>query len=64
MSDAPRVVLRSNRSTAEQACNARARAWAFVFKCWQAKKGEQHDLTKNLTPHTENGPRTTRQENT
>jgi hypothetical protein len=33
----------------EQARDARARAWAFVFQCWHAKKGEQHDLTKDST---------------
>ena len=50
--------------TSEQARDARARAWAFVFECWETKKGEEHDLTKDLTPRTENGPRATRQENT
>lgn len=48
----------------ERVQEVRARAWAFVFKCWEAKKGEEHDLTKDLTPRTESGPRTTRQENT
>jgi hypothetical protein len=29
----------------EQARDARARAWAYVFECWHAKKGEQHVVT-------------------
>ena len=50
MSDAPRIVLRPNPGiTGEQAHNARARVWAFVFECWHAKKGGQHGLTKDST---------------
>jgi hypothetical protein len=26
------------RISPEQACDARARAWAFVFQCWQEKQ--------------------------
>jgi hypothetical protein len=51
--------------TSEQARNARARAWAYVFQCWHAKKGDCHDLTNNSTPKTmKNGPRTKEQEKT
>jgi hypothetical protein len=35
--------------TAEQARDARARAWAYVFQCWNMKKGEQHELTSDST---------------
>ena len=34
--------------TSEQARDARARAWAFVFECWHAKKGGHHDLTYDV----------------
>ena len=34
-----RIVHTSPSITPEQARDARARAWAFVFQCWQAKKG-------------------------
>jgi hypothetical protein len=34
-----RIVYRSGLdATPEQARDARARAWAFVFQCWQEKK--------------------------
>jgi hypothetical protein len=37
----PRIILRSHPGiTPEQACDARARAWAFVFCCWQKKGAE------------------------
>jgi hypothetical protein len=49
MSNAPRVVLRSNRSTAEQVRDARARAWTYIFQCWQAKKGAPRDLAGTST---------------
>jgi hypothetical protein len=46
MSHPPRIVLRPNPNIPiEQVRDARARAWAFVFQCWHARKGEQHDLT-------------------
>jgi hypothetical protein len=39
MSDAPRVVLRTPPGIAtEQARDARARAWAFIFRCYQLKE--------------------------
>ena len=39
MSDARRVVFCSHPlSTPEQARDARARAWAYVFSCWHAKQ--------------------------
>jgi hypothetical protein len=54
MSDAPRIGLRPNLGlTLEQARDARARAWAFVFQCWHAKKGEQHVVTTNRPVDTE-----------
>ncbi len=35
----PRVVLSSRQDLMpEQARDARARAWAFVFQCWQEKQ--------------------------
>jgi hypothetical protein len=54
MSDAPRVVLHPKPGiTAEKASDARVRAWAYVFQCWDAKKGEQHDLTTKAAAHAE-----------
>jgi len=39
MSDALRITYRASlSSTPDRACDARARAWAFVFQCWQEKK--------------------------
>ena len=47
--------------TPEQACDTRARAWRFVFDCWEQKKaagkvgGEEHarkefkDVSRNQT---------------
>ena len=66
MSDAPHIVCRPQPGiTPEQARNARARAWAYVFECWQAGKGGLHDLTNDSTPKiVENGPRKTEQERT
>jgi hypothetical protein len=41
----------------EQACDARARAWAYVFECWQVRKGDSHVLTNSLSAQTpQNGP--------
>jgi hypothetical protein len=40
-------------TTIEQARNARVGAWAYVFKCWDAKKGEQHDLTTKAAAQAE-----------
>jgi hypothetical protein len=37
--DSARIVTQSPSDISpEQARDARARAWAFVFQCWQAKK--------------------------
>jgi hypothetical protein len=37
--DSARIVCRPSPSIApEQACDSRARAWAFVFQCWQEKR--------------------------
>ena len=50
MSDAPRTVMRPNpRITPEQARDARARAWAYIYQCWHANKGGPHDLTNHPT---------------
>jgi hypothetical protein len=38
-----RIVHTSPSITPEQARDARARAWAYVFSCWHAKQ-------KNVTP--------------
>jgi hypothetical protein len=39
VSGLPQIVRRSNASiSAEQARDTRARAWAFVFRCWQEKR--------------------------
>jgi hypothetical protein len=39
MSDAPRTALRpSPGTTLEEARDARACVWAFVFQCWQEKE--------------------------
>jgi hypothetical protein len=39
VSGAPQLVCRSNPSiSAEQARDARARAWAYIFQCWQEKQ--------------------------
>ena len=54
MSDASRIVLRRNvDTTTEQVRDARARAWAYVFQCWDAKKGEQHDLITEAAAQAE-----------
>jgi hypothetical protein len=56
MSDAPRIVICSTPGiTTEQARDARARVWAYVFQCWDAKKGEQHDLTTEAAAQAERG---------
>jgi len=49
----------------EQARDARARAWAYVFECWHAKKGGPHDLTNSSSTVTaENEPQKTEREKT
>ena len=43
MSSAPRLMSKlMSGITPEQACDARARAWAYVFSCWQAKQKDIH----------------------
>jgi hypothetical protein len=42
----PRVAIRPlSGISQEQARDARARAWAFVFQCWQEKQEGGRDLT-------------------
>ena len=56
MSNAPRIVLRPNPGvTTEQAYDARAHAWAFIFECWHAKKGDLHALTNDSTKNWTTG---------
>ncbi len=39
MGDPPRMVLRPNPSiTTEQVRDARSRAWAFVFRCYESRE--------------------------
>ncbi len=39
MSGAPSIIYRPRPgASSEQARDARARAWAFVFQCWQEKQ--------------------------
>jgi hypothetical protein len=62
VSDASRLVVRSRPAISpEEARDARARAWRFVFDCWEQKKaagevgGEEHarkeskDVSRNRT---------------
>ncbi len=54
MSETLRIAPQPNvGTTTEQARDARARAWAYVFQCWDAKKGEQHDLTTKAVAQAE-----------
>ena len=48
------IVSRDYRTSPDEC--ARARAWAYVFQCWHAKKGEQHDLTNDSTKKWIAGP--------
>lgn len=42
MSDAPRIALRPNPGiTTEQARDARARAWMYVFACFNRRNGQE-----------------------
>jgi hypothetical protein len=42
MSDTPRIAVRPLPSTtAEQACDVRAGAWAFVFECFNRRNGQE-----------------------
>ena len=55
MSDAPRTVLRpSRRTTPEQAREVRARAWRFVFDCWEQKKTADKDGNEGEAKHVKN----------
>ncbi len=39
MSDIPRAIVRPGVGTSpEEAHDTRARAWSFVFQCWQEKQ--------------------------
>jgi hypothetical protein len=51
--------------TPEQARDTRSRAWAYVFECWDAKKGDSHDLTNGSTAEiATNGSRKSEREKT
>jgi hypothetical protein len=57
MSDAPPIIHRSLPGISpEQARDARARAWAFVFDCYTRKKaarpGSPDDVRKDQDAHT------------
>jgi hypothetical protein len=42
MSNTPRIVLRPNPGvTTEQACNARAHAWAYAFSCFNSRSEQE-----------------------
>jgi hypothetical protein len=46
MSDAPRIVLRPNPNiTTEQDRGARARAWAYVFECFNRRVDQEGSPT-------------------
>jgi hypothetical protein len=61
MSDTRIIVKSAPSISPEEASNARARAWRFVFDCWEQKKaagevgGEEHarkesnDVSRNRT---------------
>ncbi len=62
MSETQQIVVRPRPDISlEEACDARARAWRFVFDCWEQKKaagevgGEEHarkeskDVSRNRT---------------
>jgi hypothetical protein len=57
MSDVPRIVVKQSASTsAEQAYNARARAWKFTFDTYRRKAAEQDIAkTKQKSLNTEEG---------
>jgi len=65
MSDAPHIVQHPRPGISpEQASDARARAWMYVFASWHAKEGEQHVVTTNRPVDTETRPQKTEQEKT
>ena len=37
--DNARITYRQRSTTPQEACDARARAWGYVFRCYEAKKG-------------------------
>jgi hypothetical protein len=45
MDNAPSIRLIPSGISPVQARDARARAWAYCFEIWHAKKGRSHDLT-------------------
>ncbi len=47
--DSAHIVCRPSQISPEEAARLRSAAWSFVFQCWNAKKGEQHDLTGSST---------------
>ena len=50
MSDAPRTVLRpSPGTTPEQARDIRARAWAYIFGCYEKHKGASESNSTDTT---------------
>jgi hypothetical protein len=45
--------LRPDSTPESQVRDARVRAWTFVFRCWQSKKGVEHDVTTSAPSNTE-----------
>jgi hypothetical protein len=52
MSDTPPIVVRPSSISLEEACNARAQAWRFVFDCYErhrtARGNDRKDDSKSL----------------
>lgn len=48
------IAVDSPSISSEQARDAHARAWVYVFQCWHAKKGEQHVVTTSKPVDTGN----------
>jgi hypothetical protein len=63
--DSPRLDRPHRGIAAREVLDARARAWAYVFQCWQEKqdaagvtstngddamKGSRHDRARNIIP--------------
>ena len=54
MSDASRIVVRTRPDISpEEARDARARAWAYVFSCWRAKREDGSATTTPRRPESE-----------
>jgi hypothetical protein len=52
-------------ATREAELDTLAAVFAYVCECWDAKRGDPHDLTNSSTAEmAENGPRKTEQEKT